>query len=394
LIAGEILRRSLFILVAIVLVGGCSEEGVKRPFLFDVTSVAGDLGSARTPVVFYDGYYLQVVWSEDRGLGPDLYIQSFDSDGRPVGHSRRITESRWSRRPVVQQIEDAFVIAWTDRVNGMQEVMAAGLNPRGGELLSAVNVSSDDQRPSHSPRLTEHGGKPVLVYKERLADVLSSVHRMNIVVLDLQGQPDGEPQPFWEIGLAPYNPAVATSGRTLMIASNTFSSGKWSLGFSQIASLKILPEQPDPIESEANLWAPSIAPIGDNFLVAYRNNGGVVPRIDIARVYYDEDDELVSEITNASQGDDFVSGPTIATRGDSVVVLFRAERSGNHYLVGIPVRSNYVLGQMETLEEGIGLGDPVSAVLVGGSLCVAWETLVEGRGSVQVGCFGAPGGGW
>ena len=364
-----------------------------RKFLFEPVTVAGDQGSARTPFVFHDGYYLQVVWSEDRGSGPDLYIQSFDSDGKAVGHSRRVTESHQARRPVVLQIDDAFIIAWTDRVDGMLEVMAAGLNPRGGELLSAVNVSNDNSRPSHSPRLAEHGGKPVLVYKERLTDVISTVHRMNIAALDLQGRPEGEPQPFWQIGYVPYNPAVATSGRTLMIASNTFSSGKWSLGFSQILSLKILPEQPDPIETEASLWAPSVAPIGESFLVAYRNNGGVVPGIDIARIYYDEDDELVSDITNASHGDDFVSGPTIATRGDSVVVLYRAERSSTWYLVGIPVGSNCVPGQMETLEEGIGLGDPVSAVLIDGNLCVAWETVVEGVGSVRVGCSEAPGGG-
>jgi len=386
--------RWLSVVLIVSSLAGCSDDATVRNFRFETVTVAGDQGSARTPFLFYDGYYLQVVWSEDRGSGPDLYIQGFDSDGKTVGHSRRITESHWARRPVVLQVDDAFIIAWTDRVDGMLEVMAAGLNPRGGELLSAVNVSSDSSRPSHSPQLAEHGGKPVLVYKERLTDVISTVHRMKIATLDLQGRPDGEPQPFWQIGYVPYNPAAAVSGRTLMIASNTFSSGKWSLGFSQILSLKILPEQPDPIETEASLWAPSIAPIGEHFLVAYRNNGGVMPQIDIARVYYDEDDELVSEITKASQGDDFVSGPTVAAKGDSVLVLYRAERSGEHYLVGIPVGSDCVPGQMETLEEGIGLGDPVSAVSVGGSLCVAWETLVQGKGSVQVGCFEAPGGEW
>jgi hypothetical protein len=363
-----------------------------RKFRFETVPVTGDQGSARTPFVFYDGYYLQVVWSEDRGPGPDLYIQSFDSDGKPVGHSRRITESRRSRRPVVQQIDDAFMIAWTDRVDGVPEVMAAGLNPQGGELLSAVNVSNDNLRASHSPRLTEHDGKPVLIYKERIKD--APIHRMVLAELDLQGRPEGEPLTFQEIIAVPYNPAAASTGRVIMIASNSFSSGKWSLAFTSIRSLKKTPDIPQLIETEASLWAPSIAWLGEDFLVAYRSNGGMVPVIDIARVYYNEDDELVSEIANASNGDDFVSDPTIVTEGDSVVVLYRAERSGMVYLVGIPVGSDYVPGQMQTLAEGIGLGDPLSAVLVGGNLCVAWETLAEGIGSVSVGCFEAPGGGW
>ena len=383
------MKSWLLILAAISIITGCSEDEAGRTFRFESVQVAGEAGSARTPFVFYDGYYLQVVWSEDRGAGPDLYIQGFDGKGNAVGGPRRITESHWARRPVVVRIGNAFIIAWSDRVEGMLEVLTAGLNPRGGELLSAVNVSNSNVYASHSPGLIEFGGKPVLVYKERL--MLAGVHSLKAVELDLQGRPEEEPLSFMEIMVVPYNPVVATNGRTMMIASNSFSSGKWSLACSPLRSLKKAPDSTQPIETEANLWAPAMAALGSDFLVAYRNNGSWVPSIDVARV--DGDGNLVSEARTAGLGDDFISGPAIAAGEDSAVVLFRAENAGQFYLAGVPVGSDGLPGQKVALAEGIGPGDPVSAVLMKDDLCVAYETVSEGLGSVHLGCFEAPGGG-
>ena len=379
------MKSWLFILGAILLVAGCSDDGGGRKFRFETTMVAGEAGSARTPFVFDDGYYLQVVWSEDRGAGPDLYIQGFDGKGKSVGEPRRLTESHWARRPVVVRIGDAFVIAWSDRVAGMMEVMAAGLNPRGGESLSAVNVSGSNVYASHSPSLIEFGGAPVLVYKERL--MLAGVHSLKAVALDLQGRPDEEPLSFLEIVVAPYNPAVATDGRTLMIASNAFSSGKWSLGFSPVRSLKKQPDFFQPIETEASLWAPAVASLGEDFLVAYRNNGSVTPYIEVARV--DAAGELSGTVQPVGMGGDFVFEPSLVSDGDQAVVIWREEFQGEVNLAG----KQFDSGEKEMLVEGVGLGDPVSAVMVEGNLCVAYENLAEGIGSVHLGCFKALGGG-
>jgi hypothetical protein len=229
-------KRWVFALAAVSFIAGCSEENAGRTFRFGSVMVAGKGGSARTPFVFDDGYHLRVVWSEDRGEGPDLYMLGLAGVGWAVGEPRRLTESRWARRPVVARFGYAFVIAWSDRVDGMMEVMAAGLMPQGAKLLRAVNVSDSPIHASHSPGLVEFEGRPVLVYKERLKK--ATVHSLKVVALDLQGRPDGEPQPFLGIGPVIYNPAVATSGRTLMVASNTFSSGAWSLAFTPLRSLK------------------------------------------------------------------------------------------------------------------------------------------------------------
>jgi hypothetical protein len=374
---------------AVLFLQGCADEEAQRSFRFEVVQVAGEEGNARTPFVFDDGCYLQVAWSEDRGEGPDLYLRGFDPEGNAAGEPRRVTESHWARRPVVVRVDRALVIAWSDRVGGMMEVMAAGLNPRGGDALAAVNVAASDVYASHSPRLIEFGGRPVLVYKERL--MLTSVHSFKVVELDLQGRPQAEPLPLLDIVVVPYNPALATDGRTLMIASNSFSSAKWSLAFSPLRSLKKAPDFFQPIESEANLWAPDIAALGGDFLVAYRNNGGSTPAIEIARV--DAEGQLFAAARTVGGGYDFVSGPTIASDGDSAVVLFRAEKFGRVDLVGVPVGPRGVPAGAEILQEGIELGDPVSAIKLGDSLCVAYESLAEGLGSVHLGCFRAPGGG-
>jgi hypothetical protein len=357
--------------------------------LFEATMVAGDLGSARTPVVFYDGYYLQVVWSEDRGPGPDLYIQGFDGGGNAVGHPRRITESHRARRPVVLQIDDAFVIAWSDRVQGMMEVMAAGLNPRGGELLAAVNVSNTNVNASHSPSLVELGGKPVIVYKERL--MLASIHSLKAVELDLQGRPEGETLSFQEIVAVPYNPAAASNGRTIMIASNSFSSGKWSLAFTPLRSLKKQPEPVMPIETEANLWAPAIVGLGDGFLVAYRNNGDIVPGVEVAQV--DTDGSLISTISAAIMLQDFDFEPAMISDGDQAMLVLREEFLGEILLNVERFDSGGNITGSKMLVKGVGLGDPASAVLMDGDICVAYESLAEGLGSVHLGCFEVPGGG-
>lgn len=387
--------RWLSVVLIVSGLAGCSDDVTARKFRFETVKVAGDQGSARTPFVFYDGYYLQVVWSEDRGSGPDLYIQGFDGDGSPVGHPRRVTESHQARRPEVLQIGDAFMIAWTDRVDGMLEVMASGLNPRGGELLAAVDVSNTHVYASHSPCLVEFGGKPVLIYKERL--MLASVHALKAVELDLQGRPEKEPLSFLEIVTVPYNPAVATNGRTIMIASNSFSSGKWSLAFTPMRSLKKQPDFVEPIETVANLWDPDIAPLGDDFLVAYRNNGFALPRIEVVRV--DSEGGLVSDAAVIGGGRDFVYEPVLASDpgtdraadgGDRAVVIWREELQGRVDLVGCRSES----GDKQVLVEGVGPGDPASVLLADGNLCMAWETVLEGVGSVQVGCYAAPGGGW
>jgi hypothetical protein len=287
------------------------------------------------------------------------------------------------------------MIAWTERVDGMLEVMAAGLNPRGGELLAAVNVSNTHVHASHSPGLIEFGGKPVLIYKERI--MLASVHALKAVELDLQGRPVEDPLSFLEIVTVPYNPAVATNGRTLMIASNSFSSGKWSLAFTPVRSLKKQPELVEPIDTQANLWSPAIARLGGDFLVAYRNNGFALPQIDVVRV--DSEGGLVSDASVIGGGQDFVSEPVLASDpgtdraadgGDRAVVIWREELQGEIDLVGRQFNS----GDKEVLVDGAGPGDPASALLIDGNLCVAWETLLEGIGSVHAGCFRAPGGGW
>jgi len=378
--------RWLTAILVVSILAGCSDDEADRKFLFESTRVAGDQGSARTPFLFYDGYYLQVVWSEDRGDGPDLYLQGFDKDGSPVGHPRRVTESHWARRPVVLKIGDAFLISWTDRVDGMLEVMTAGLNPRGGESLTAVNLSATHAYASHSPSLIEFGGKPVLLYKERT--MLTPLHRLMAVELDLQGRPEEEPQPFMEIVSVPYNPALATDGRILMIASNSFSSGKWSLAFTPLRSLKKLPEFTEPVETESNLWSPAITFLGGDFLVAYRNNGPVVPQIEALRV--DSEGSLVSDVSVIGDGQDFVFEPAVAGDGRRAVVIWREELQGEVDLVARQPDS----GDKQVLVEGAGRGDPASALLIDKNLCMAWETLFEGTGSVYVGCFEAPGGGW
>jgi hypothetical protein len=268
----------------------------------------------------------------------------------------------------------------------MLEVMAAGLNPRGGELLAAVNVSNTNVHASHSPCLIGFGGKPVLIYKERL--MLAGVHSFKAVELDLQGRPEEEPLAFLEIVVVPYNPAVATNGRTIMIASNSFSSGKWSLAFTPMRSLKKQPDFVEPIETEANLWAPDIARLGDDFLVAYRNNGLALPQIEAVKI--DAEGGLDSEVSIIGDGQDFVSEPVLASDGSRAVVIWREELQGQLNLAG----KQFDSGEKEVLAAGTGSGDLASALLMDGNLCVAWETVLEGVGRVSVGCFEAPGGGW
>jgi hypothetical protein len=287
---------------------------------------------------------------------------------------------------VVVRVGEAFVIAWSDRVDGMMEIMAAGLNPQGGESLCAVNVSQSNVHASNSPRLIEFGGKPVLIYKERL--MLATIHSLKAVELDLQGRPEGEPLALMEIVVVPYNPAVATNGRTLMIASNSFSSEKWSLAFSPVRSLKKKPEGiPPTIESESNLWAPAMVPLGEDFLVAFRDNGPIKPGIGTARV--DTEGNLVSEVSVAREAPDFLFEPALVADGKRPVLIWREESLGVISLMGKRFDSTGA----EVLVEGVGLGDPVSAAMVEGNLCVAYESLAEGLGSVYLGCFEAPGGG-
>jgi hypothetical protein len=381
------LRIMMFLLVVI---SACSQTGNNYKG-FGPVQVAGDSGSARTPIIFEsDEETILFVWSEDRGDGPDLYIQEFDLAGEAVGDSRLLTDSHNARRPQVTKTDSGLVIAWSDRVDGMMEVMAAGLDLTTSGYLEPINVSQSKWYPSTSPKLTTYRGDALLVWVDRTYTFLTDA--VMLVALDAQGNPIEEPIAVSDqitiTTLQPFSARVAVSSKRILIVANDFNQIEWNVGLTNLSSLSDSPEYSRPFQSGSHHWAPDVGYFQNGYLIAFRDNGPALPVIKTTWV-----DSQLSEFNDPVDIDTpsgFVHEPTVLTEEDLATVIWREEAQDGVVLKVSQTGKSGPKRTPEIVVSDVGLGEPASGLITQKAYCLAYETLRAGHGSVFLFCGRRP----
>jgi len=382
------MRILMFLLV---LISACSDTANNYPG-FGPVQVAGDLGSARTPVIFQtDDGTIQFVWSEDRGDGPDLYIQEFSLAGKPLGDSRQLTDSHNARRPQVTQTDSGLVIAWSDRLDGMLEVMAAGLDLTAGGFLDPINVSQTPYYPSASPRLTTYKGDALLVWVDRRS-FLFLTDSVMLVTLDAQGNPIQEPVAISDlitiVMQQPFEARVAVSSKRILIVGNDFNKNEWNVGLTDLTSLSDQPEYSRPFQSGSHHWAPAVGYLQSGYVIAFRDNGPALPVIKTTWV-----DSQLSEFEDPVDIDTpsgFVHEPTVLTEGDLATVVWREEDQDAVVLKVAQTGKSGPSRVPEIVIGDVGLGEPATGLIMRQAYCLAYETLRAGHGAVFLFCGRRP----
>ncbi len=368
--------------VVFSLAAGCGGSG-QGGLRFGPVEVAGEAGDARTPdLVEWDGAPL-VVWSEDRGEGPDLFAAALDREGEVRGIGE-LTGCRAARRPRVVKIGERGLVAWTDRRDGMMQVWTGWFDPAGGGVQEGADVSASPLFPSTDPRLAAAGEGAVLIWTER--GVLQMVQR---VLLDQNGRPVSEAGPVFGVERAPHGARLAVSGERSLVVAGWFSRGIWGVQMADFAHVDRQPEITEPDLTTGSPLAPAVGELGDGFLVAVRDLGPRCPSVRISLV--GPDGEVQEPGEELPLQADYVHDPIVVPGVDFALVLCRAEFSGRTDLVAVRVGEDGMMSDPVVLLEDVGLGEPVSARVLGGDLCLAFESLAEGRGRVQVACLAVPG---
>jgi hypothetical protein len=377
----------IWILALVVVAAGCTADGMDDSIGFEPVLVSGGEGSARTPCLVPADENLLVLWSEDRGEGPDLWFRIYDRKGQSLGPATRLTDSGRARRPQVVRLDQGWVVAWSDRVDGMMEVLASGFAPESPGLLQPVNISDSGVFPSVSPSLAAYGEQALLVWVTRRIFLHDPVM---LLTLDFNGQPVGDAFEISETTQQPYRAQVATSGKRILVVSNEYHQLFWKVRFASLTRPGGEPEQSRPFEADASHWAPVVAPVDGGFQVAFRNNGPILPVIESVKLNGKGEPEGVPVTVQTLSG--FVHEPAVLSDGDRAAIVWREETEGSVALRGAWAGNEGDQAGAETIFPDAGLGDPVSGFVIGNSVCASWETLTEGVGAIRLGCFAVPGG--
>jgi hypothetical protein len=81
------------------------------------------------------------------------------------------------------------------------------------------------------------------------------------------------------------------------------------------------------------------------------------------------------------------SGASIAQGEKGSLVLARSTGEQGTGLLAVVVRADGEIMVAETVIEDIGLGEPVAGGGSGDSICLTWERMHEGLGSVHLSCL-------
>jgi len=340
-------------------------------------------GSARTPALAVLGDELVVVWAQDGGQGPDLFLGRVDRWGGVREGPIRLTDSRDTRHPAAAAAGDSLVLAWVERPAGMMEVFAAAWRPGSGVPLAGENLSSSPNFPSTGPRLSSRGDQAVLAWVERSVFFVART-----LLLDASADPVGEVQDVTDASHALLQVDIANNGRMLVVAGNNFVSTRWDVSFWTRAdqgrepALSTLPATGD------TRWAPAVARLGDGFVAAWRNNGGQVPAIELAREEAAGTGTWV--VLGAIELGGFPHEPTVVGGEKTATVLWCEDDGQGIHLMAVPVDTDGCFGPAVRLFENVGDGAPVTAVRYGVRVCAAWESLDRGKGTVYLGCARLP----
>lgn len=371
------MRHFVWIVFLVGTVAACEDTGDSGP-AFEPIQVSGLAGDARTPDLVMMKKGPLVVWSEDRGQGPDLYVAGFDMRGKALGE-HRLTENGAARWPRLAKVGDQLLVVWVDRRDGMKEVWVARLDPASGSLSGQTNLSNSPLILSTHPRIAAHEDGAWVIWTER--GPLFSVER---VALDSTGSPLAEAEQEFAPGDVPHRADLALGrGRAAIVASHFIGEG-WSAQLVTHPRLDRPGERKDLSEALDGPIEPVIALLDNGLMIASIGLSGEQDALFLT--FLSDEGEVFLPLSFYEQGAVY-SGASITAGDTGSLALARSTLDHKTGLLAVVVRAGGEIIRAETIIDDIGLGEAVAGRISGDSACFTWERMHEGLGSVHLSCL-------